>query len=33
LSHHPAEHVAERDVQKALKTMNEFLRLLGQKYE
>jgi hypothetical protein len=33
LSHHPAERVAERDVQKALKTMSEFLRLLAQQYE
>ena len=33
LSHHPAEAVGERDVQKALKTMSEFLRLLAQQYE
>jgi allantoate deiminase len=33
LSHHPAEAVAERDVQKALKTMSEFLRLLAKQYE
>jgi allantoate deiminase len=33
LSHHPAEAVGERDVQKALKTMNEFLRLLAKQYE
>ena len=32
LSHHPAESVRERDVQKAVRTMSEFLRLLAKQY-